>query len=297
MFILKKHTVPADTSHIRLIDYALEVFTIIPSRSSMKKIIRNGALLVNGEKIPSGSWVMEGQEITLYDLEQTPPKPYDLELDIIYEDEHLAVINKPAGIEVSGNKFKTIQNALVSNIEISKEDDALKWARPVHRLDRPTSGLLLVAKTSSSLMHLGQQLEKREIKKKYRAIVSGKIPDNGEITTPINGRQSLTTFNCISRHRSLKTSWISLVDLYPHTGRTHQLRIHMSSLGFPIVGEKNYVVGPILRGKGLFLSAVELSFIHLSTKKALTITVPQPPKFDLLIKREQHQWNKYNKKD
>ncbi len=295
MFIIQKHTVPSGVSKIRLLEYALEVFTIIPSRSSMKKIISRGALLVNGNKIPSGSWIVEGQEIVLIDLEHNPPKPYDLELEVVYEDEHLAVINKPAGIEVSGNKFKTIQNALVSKISISTEPDALKWARPVHRLDRPTSGLLLVAKTASTLMLLGQQLEKRKIHKKYRAIVAGNINDSGEINTSINGQEALSSYKCISRGRSLKTEWVSLVELYPHTGRTHQLRIQMADYGFPIVGDKQYGTGPILKGKGLFLAAVELRFSHPKTEKPISIKIEQPSKFDSFIESEERRWQSFNR--
>ena len=294
MFIIQQHKVPDGISKIRLLDYALMVFTTIPSKSSMKKVILKGALLVDGQKVPSGSWVLVGQELTLLDLEHNPPKPYELKLDIVYEDEHLAIINKPAGIEVSGNKFKTIQNALVSNISISTEPDALKWARPVHRLDRPTSGLLLVAKTASTLMLLGQKLEKQEIQKKYRAIVAGKIDDKGEISNSIAEQEALSSYNCISWCRSLKTHWLSLVELSPHTGRTHQLRIHMADYGFPIVGDKQYGDGPVLRGNGLFLAAVELSFKHPITEEKLTVKIEQPSKFNSLIEKEKLRWKQFN---
>ncbi len=295
MFVTQKHIVPEGTSKIRLLDYALTVFATIPSKSSMKKTIKKGGLLVNGISISSGSWISEGQLIELLDLEQNPPKPYHLELEIIYEDEHLAVINKPAGIEVSGNKFKTIQNALVSNIGISKEADALKWARPAHRLDRPTSGLLLVAKTATSLMKLGHQLENHEIQKRYRAIVAGNIIDEGKLTKPINNQDALTTFKCVNRYRSIKTDWISLIDCYPHSGRTHQLRIHLAEFGFPIVGEKQYCDGPILKGKGLFLASVGLVLYHPISNKLLDLSIKQPEKFDSFLSREQKNWeSKFN---
>ncbi len=294
MLVIEQHTVPEGVSKTRLLDYALEVFTTVPSRSSMKKVIKRSALLVDGKPGSSGSWVVENQEITLIDLELKSPKPLDIKLDIIFEDEHLAVINKPAGIEVSGNKYYTIQNALVANIKLSSEPDALKWARPVHRLDMPTSGLLLVAKTASAIMKLGQQLEKHEIHKKYYAIVAGKLDKSGEIATPIENQEALSHYNCVSHCHSLKMQWLSLVELSPLTGRTHQLRIHMADFGFPIVGDRQYGNGPLLKGKGLFLAAVELSFLHPITDEPISIKINPPKKFDALMEREELRWEKYN---
>ena len=294
MIIIQQHTVPKDVPRTRLLDYALQVFTTIPSRNSMKKVIKRGALLVDGQPGQASSWVLEKQQITLVDLEQKPPKPLDFKLEIVYEDEHLAVINKPAGIEVSGNKYYTIQNALVTNIAPSREPDALKWPHTVHRLDMPTSGLLLVAKTASALTKLGQQLEKREVQKKYRAIVAGRLPDSGDIITDINEQEAFTRFKCVGSCHSLKTQWLSLVELFPHTGRTHQLRIHMSEYGTPIVGDSQYGTGPLLKGKGLFLTAIELKFIHPHNNMPINIGIEQPTKFDALFEREERRWKRYN---
>ncbi len=294
MFVVEQHTVQKGIQKIRLLDYSLQMFATIPSRSSMKKVIKRGALLVDGKLGQSSSWVREGQHITLIDLELTPPKPLDINLEIIFEDEYLAIINKPAGIEVSGNKYYTIQNALVGNIKISTASDALHWARPVHRLDMPTSGLLMVAKTASALMKLGQQLENRKILKKYCAIVAGNSPDFGEIVTPIDGRKAKSSYTCIMRCHSLKTKWLSMIELSPHTGRTHQLRIHMSQLGFPIVGDRKYATGPLLKGKGLFLAAVELSLLHPITNVPLHFKVVPPNKFKALLDREERRWQTYN---
>lgn len=293
MFIIKEHRVPNDSSGIMLMDYALTIFPEFITRSSIKKAIKRGELLVDGKLESSGFRVKPYQIITLIDLEAKPPKPLDYPLDIIYEDEHLAVINKPAGIEVSGNSYFTIQNALVSNIKISAEQDALRWARPVHRLDRPTTGLLLVAKTKSSLINLGHQFENNLISKRYRALVAGYIPESGMMNTPIDGKDSITNYVCIKRSHSLKTEWISLVELFPQTGRKHQLRIHLAECGFPIVGEKQYGEGPVLRGKGLFLAAVELSFNQPKTKEAISISIDQPKKFDSFMKKEDLRWEEF----
>lgn len=294
MLILQQHIVPEGISRIRLLDYALQVFTTIPSRSNMKKVIKQGALLVDGQPGKKSDWVIEKQQITLVDLENKPPKPLDFKLEIIVEDEHLAIINKPAGIEVSGNKYYTIQNALVSNIKPSPEMDALKWPLPVHRLDMPTSGLLLIAKTASAVMNLGQQFESRKVKKKYHAIVAGNTPENVEINSTIEGHKALTSFKRIDRCHSLKTQWLSLIELVPHTGRTHQLRIHMADYGFPIVGDKKYGRGPILVGKGLFLTAVELSFLHPHKNTKMNCSISHPKKFDSLLEREERRWKEFN---
>lgn len=295
MLIIEQHTVPDNLERIRLLDYALLIFKTIPSRSGMKKVIKSGSILVDGQPGHPSSWVLEGQQITLVDLENRPPKPLNMNLEIIFEDEHIAVINKPSGIEVSGNKYYTIQNALVANISPSKEPDALKWPRPVHRLDMPTSGLLLVSKTASALMNLGQQFEKRGVQKTYRAIVAGNLSGSGEIDTQINGQDALTQYRFVSRCHSLKTEWLSLVDLMPYTGRTHQLRIHMANHGYPIVGDKLYGSGPLLVGKGLFLSSVILHFTHPQSGEPIKISINQPRKFDALFDREERRWKSYNK--
>jgi RluA family pseudouridine synthase len=295
MLILEQHTVPTGVPKTRLLDYALQVIKTVPSRSAIKKIIRREELLIDGIPGNSGSWVIANQQISLIDLELKPPKALDIKLDIIFEDEHIAIINKPAGIEVSGNKYYTIQNALVAKIKHSSEPDALKWARPVHRLDMPTSGLLLIAKTASAIMKLGQQLEKHEIQKKYSAIVAGNLPNSGEINTPINNQNALSSYKPVARCHSLKMQWLSLVKLTPHTGRTHQLRIHMAELGFPIVGDRQYGKGPLLKGKGLFLAAVELIFVHPYNNKPITVTINHPKKFNALMEREERRWMRYTK--
>ena len=297
MLILQEHTVPANLPKIRLLDYVLLIFSTIPSRSGMKKVIKSGSILVDGEIGHASSWVSEGQKISLVDLENKPPKPLNINLEIIFEDEHIAVINKPAGIEVSGNKYYTIQNALVASIKPSIELDALKWPRPVHRLDMPTSGLLLVAKTATALMNIGQQFEKRLVQKKYLAIVAGNLSGSGEIKSPIEDQEAQTQYRVVSNCHSLKTNWLSLVELFPHTGRTHQLRIHMANYGYPIVGDRLYGSGPLLRGKGLFLSAVAISFTHPKSNKPIEIHISQPKKFDTFLNKEEHRWNSYNKND
>tara|TARA_Y100000385_G_scaffold190801_1_gene197232 strand:+ start:7318 stop:8208 length:891 start_codon:yes stop_codon:yes gene_type:complete len=294
LIVIETYIVTEEMSNVRLIDCAFEVFEKILTKSSLKKFIKKGLILIDDKNAKSGDRLAVGMIVKLIDKEESPPKPLDFKLDIIFQDEHIAVINKPAGIEVSGNKYFTIQNALVANIKISKEIDALKWARPVHRLDYPTSGLLIVAKTKSALSNIGKQFENRTIRKKYRALLAGRLKKRGSINTAIANQNALTKYEVINYSRSLKTEWITEANLYPHSGRRHQLRIHMSNIGHPVVGDKNYGDGPILKGKGLFLSATDIELSHPKTGELILFSIEPPKKFKSFLMAQQKNWDKNN---
>jgi len=297
MIKLLEHTVPADFSQkIRLYDYIGEYFAShIPSRKGLKKVISKGELLINGERAYSGNWIAAGQHITLVDLELNPPKPFPLALEIIYEDDYLAIINKPAGISVSGNEYRTIQNAVVGQIGLSTQTDALKWARPVHRLDNPTSGLLLISKTSTTLIALGNMFKNKLIEKTYEAVVIGAMSQSQVINSKVEDKPAITHYEPMEQVRSLKNDLLTHVRLSPKTGRTHQLRIHLSRIGHPIMGDQQYgIEGQVFSEKGLFLAAVGLSFTHPITQVPLKINIPTPHKFISLLQREQRRWEKYN---
>jgi RluA family pseudouridine synthase len=289
------HQVPEGIVKIRLSDYVRTAFPSVVSRKGVSKAIKRGEVWINGTPAGSGDWVSTGQTLALVDLQQRPPKEYRLPLKVVFEDEYLAVINKPPGIEVSGNKFKTIENALAGNLSPSNLPDALPWPRPVHRLDYSTSGLLLVAKTAGAQVFLGQQFEERTIHKRYCAVVMGKLEAKGRVEESINECPATSDYIPVQTVPSLRSGHITLVDLYPITGRTHQLRIHMARIGHPIVGDQKYgSQGNVLKGKGLFLAAVELRFPHPVTQQEMTLSVDLPPKFGALLQREQTRWDKFN---
>lgn len=295
MIIKDTHLVPSHVHGIRLSDYVRIAFPDIPSRKAAAKALKRGEVWMNGTVASSGTWVAAGQELQWQDLQQRPPKAYHLKLGVVYEDDYLAVINKPPGIEVSGNKFKTVENALSSNLSASIQPDALPWPRPVHRLDYSTSGLLLAAKTAGALVFLGLAFETRKIHKRYAAVVSGIPLAAGKIAEPINGVPARSEFITKQTVPSLRSGHLTLVDLFPITGRTHQLRIHMASIGHPIVGDQKYgPEGNVLKGKGLFLAAVELNFPHPATHKETTVSIDLPAKFDSLLNREHTRWEKFN---
>ena len=293
MQILTQHKVPALTEEIRLSDYACGIFPQLVSRKSVKKAIKKGGLRVNGEVKSTAYWVQAGDEIQLFEQALRPPRSLAIDLEVLLEDEDLAVIHKPAGIVVSGNQYRTITNALPYNLRPSGLEDALAWPRPVHRLDQGTSGLLLIAKTALALVRLGQLLEGKSIRKYYRALCIGKLPPEGVIAFPIEGKASRSSYRNIRTVPSNKNEYLSLVELQPETGRTHQLRIHLSQLGYPILGDPLYgKEGHILKGKGLFLAAVALAFPHPRTGKHCQVSIPQPPRFDKRLTREAQMWEK-----
>lgn len=294
--ILRKNiVVTLENKGLRLDRFCCENFAEFPSKKSAYKAIKRGCILLDHKSAQPQWQVNLGQTITIIEEKRTIPPVYDFHFPVIFEDDYLAIIEKPAGIPVSGNYARTIERALSANLQPSKQLDALPWPRPVHRLDAPTGGLLICAKSAKAMMNLGQQFEKREVRKLYQAIASGNIADDGEVRTPLNERTAHTSFKTINRHRSLHDEWLSLVELTPHTGRTHQLRRHLAELGHPIIGDKKYGnQGHIYKEKGLFLWAIKLDFQHPCEPRKLNFKIDLPAKFKSYLKREQRRWESYH---
>jgi len=295
MKIIETHIVPENVEQTRLSDYAFGKIKSILSKKGIRKTIKRGELLVDGSKAKTGFWVKPGQKIELIEIEQTPPKPYKMEINKVFEDDYILVIDKPSGLLTSGNQFKTAVNAAVYHAKPSEAIDRLGWPKPVHRLDKATSGLLLFAKTAKAQNGLYKQFENKLIKKRYRAIVTGKIDVEGSIDLNIEDKIAVTRYRRVDVVESLQNQWISLVDLIPETGRTHQIRIHLSSIGHPIVGDKLYgTKGNTLKHKGLFLCAVKLEFIHPISLEPMVLEIESPYKFSAILNREKRRWKKYN---
>lgn len=278
-------------------NYAPTIFyDFIPSNTGIKKAIKRGQLLINGEIAKTGTYVQFGQVIELLETLQSQPKIFELSLEILFEDHHMAAIHKPAGFSVSGNAYKTIYNALPFNLEKSSEADALPWPTPAHRLDNQTSGILLIAKTKTAQISLGNQFENHTIQKKYCAVVIGEVLNNGKINSPIEDKTAETDFEVVTVVNSLRFEHLSLLNVFPKTGRTHQIRIHLASIDHPIFGDKLYVEEKMLhRGKGLFLCAKEILFLHPKSSEEINLKVEIPHKFESLLLREQRRWLNYNK--
>lgn len=183
-------------------------------------------------------------------------------LKILFEDDYLAVIHKPAGILVSGNSFKTIANALSQNIKRSSLADATV-PQPVHRLDYATTGVLVIGKTSTSIRLLNKLFEKKKVKKIYFALTIGEMKSQGEINSTIDGKLAHSIYKCCESVESKRFNKLNLVQLEPITGRRHQLRKHLLEIGNPILGDKDYGIhNLILNGKGLYLHAYSIHFEH-----------------------------------
>jgi len=160
------HKVPLQIEPIRFQDYGINIFNSVLTKSALKKTIKKRLITINGFPAATASFISGGEAIVLYEFEESLNKRrFELTLEVVYEDDFLAVINKPPGILVSGNKLKTIIHALPFNLKKSTQPDMLASPKPAHRLDFPTSGLLLVAKSSKSLVALGNMFEKKRFLK------------------------------------------------------------------------------------------------------------------------------------
>jgi len=243
---------------------------------------------VNNTIASTATYIRGGETIVLtIPEEQKPKKELRLKLKVLFEDDYLAIIHKPAGILVSGNGFKTITNALPQNLRPSQLSDATK-PQPVHRLDYETTGVLLVGKTNESIRKLNKLFEHKTIKKTYVAVTIGKMNPTGIINTVVDGKSAISKYTLLQSVTSKRFEALNLVELEPETGRKHQLRVHLSSIGNAILGDKKYgIENLILMRKGLYLHAYKLQFIHPFTQKTIEIKTELPKKFQKIFKSTQ----------
>jgi 23S rRNA pseudouridine1911/1915/1917 synthase len=289
-------TVEEEYKDLRLDVYLANALPEVPSRMFIKKMIEAGQVKVNGHLQKTKYKVAAGDRIDA-DIDEAVFAPKDIpaekmDLDIFYEDKDLAVINKPHGLTVhpaSGSHSGTLVNALMYHFqELSDVNGAV---RPgiVHRLDRDTSGLILIAKTNVAHARLGRQFEKHTIIKRYVARVQGKVQfDQGVIEVPLEqhkkyhdqrqvakegkGKEAVTLYQVLKRFPKS-----TLIALYPQTGRTHQLRVHMKHLGHPILGDDKY--GRKESFPRLALHAQSIAFSHPITKEYIEFSCPAPSEF------------------
>lgn len=286
--ILESHLVPEGTQKTRLQEYIKGQFELITTGKGLKKAIKRKEVLLNGIPRETGAWVNGGDEIMLIEYNRPPAKVLEIKLKILFEDDDLAVILKPGGLASSGNFFRTVEQALSHNLSISARPDALKFARVCHRLDASTSGLMLIAKTRSSLTKLKSAFQNKAVQKKYNAVVIGKAPPKAVYSAEIDGKEALTEALLIHQSPSRKNKYLSLLEVKPHTGRKHQIRKHLSDAGFPILGDALYgETGFILKGKGLFLCATNLDFAHPVSGELISFQIQAPPKFLKFMAKEE----------
>ncbi|MEL6941783.1 MAG: RluA family pseudouridine synthase, partial [Bacteroidota bacterium] len=256
------HQVPPLPNPIRLSDYTKGVFKTLPSRKGMKKAIQKGLVQVNDERATTALFLRGGEEIILYESEVEAKKPIlELPLKVLYEDDYLAVVNKPAGILVNGNKFHTVENALPFNLKASSQTDAFLRPQAIHRLDYPTSGVLLIGKTHEVTTALNKAFEYHKIAKTYYAIAIGEMEKEGIIEVLVDGKAAHSEYIVQQSVPSEKYGFLNIVQLFPKTGRRHQLRKHLAAIGHPILGDKAYgQEGLLSYGNGLYLHAYSIGF-------------------------------------
>jgi 23S rRNA pseudouridine1911/1915/1917 synthase len=185
------YIVPDGVTGIRLSNYAAGIFPGLATRSGLKKAIKRGEVLVRGEVATTATMLFAGNEIEWNKPDYVPRKLFDVELDVVYEDDYLAVVSKPAGIVVSGNRPDTLEHGLPAHLARSSQEDALPVFRAIHRLDSATSGLVIIAKTNHARVALGNMMEQKEIAKTYQAVVIGETPSQEFSMTLLEGKRQL----------------------------------------------------------------------------------------------------------
>ena len=285
------HQVKGIKEPTRIVDYIGDVFAMLGSRSAARKAIAENRVKMNGKKVYPSDMIKDGDIISLTGTGIAKAKKFDFEIEQVYEDDHLIIVNKPAGIAVNGDRNKTVENALAGAIKKSNLEDALPRPVAVHRIDVPTKGLVMLAKSKSALIKLSKAFETNQIDKEYYAVVHGKPQHSGVITKPIEGKKSESRFQLDRIVPSRNFENLSMVKLKPITGRTHQLRIHMASIGHLIVGDRLYAKeNKTILGKGLFLCACKISFEHPHTLKRTVVSIKPPTKFIRLLNREEERY-------
>lgn len=272
------------------------------TRSFIQQLIKQHKVKVDMQDVKCNYRLKEGQVIYLQVDEIKPLnlEPETMPLDIIYEDDDLLVINKQKGLVVhpgAGNHQHTLVNALLAYSD--SLSDINGYFRPgiVHRLDKDTSGLLVCAKNNKTHLFLSEQLKDKRCYRKYYALVSGVLPnDEGEIIAPIgrdyhnrqkmavvaDGKEARTLFKVIKRYNDM-----TLVSCELKTGRTHQIRVHLAYIGYPILNDSKYSNHQLLNTNGQFLHAYYLSFVHPKNGKRLAFECSLPDYFmDYLTKKE-----------
>ena len=271
------------------------------TRSHIKKLCDNGNVSVNGNVCKSNRVLKLGDDVsvTLPEVKNLDISPENIPLEIIYQDNDVAVINKPQGMTVhagNGTNGSTLVNALLYHLDNLSGINGIVRPGIVHRIDKNTSGLLVVAKNNVAHLSLAKQLEEKTCKRVYFALLEGNVKDdNGRIATFIgrnpkdrtkmavltSGRDAVTDYKVLERFNGY-----SLCEFSLHTGRTHQIRVHAKHIGHPVVGDMEYgFKNQKFKLNGQLLHAGKLSFVHPTTNQKVTFECPLPDYFEKVLKK------------
>lgn len=293
-----KHIVEAEDALKRLDKYITEKEEEL-SRSRIQGLIETSSIQVNGMAAKANYKVKEQDQILILveDDRELEVEAEDIPLDIRYEDADVIVINKPKGMVVhpaNGNQKGTLVNALLFHCKDLSGINGVLRPGIVHRIDKDTTGLLIVAKNDVAHASLSQQLQTKTVNRLYYALVHGVIPhDFGTIDAPIgrdvndrqkmavtanNSKDARTHFKVIERFQEY-----TLVECRLETGRTHQIRVHMQYIGYPVVGDEKYSYRKTMKTNGQLLHAYQLTFQHPRTKEQVTVDAPLPKQFEDIL--------------
>ena len=301
---MQKTIVVEENESMRLDTYISNKISEI-SRMTVKRLLEENKILVNG-KLPKASYKVSKNdkiEIQIDEPKEIKLEAQDIPVEVIYEDKDIIVVNKPKGLVVhpaNGNPDGTLVNAIMAICKDSLSGIGGE-IRPgiVHRLDKDTSGLLIVAKNDVAHVKLSEQIKNREVKKIYIALVRGTVPENeATINMPIgrstkdrkkmavtkNGKEAITHFKVLERYTTNNGTY-TLLEIKIDTGRTHQIRVHMAEIGYPVIGDAVYSNGKNEFGvEGQCLHAKSLEFKHPITGKDMKLEAPLPEYFENIIK-------------
>ena len=298
---MKEYVINLDTENVRL-DKVITMLDSELSRSMIQKMLDDQKILVNGKKEKASYKTKLNDKIQVEKViaKEIELKAQDIPIEIIYEDSDIIVVNKPKGMVVhpaNGNPDGTLVNAIMNICKDSLSGIGGE-IRPgiVHRIDKDTSGLLIIAKNDKAHINLSEQIKNREITKKYVALVRGVIKENNAtIDMPIgrsdkdrkkmavrkDGKNAVTHFDVIKRYNGY-----TYLDIKIDTGRTHQIRVHLSQIGYPIVGDSVYSNGRNPFGvEGQMLHAKSLEFKHPITGEVLKLEAPLPKYFEDVLNK------------
>lgn len=270
------------------------------SRSYIQNQIKKGIITVNTEIVKTGYTLKLGDIISIndFEVETLNLKPVDLDLDIVYEDDDIAVINKPQGLVVHpANSYKdaTLVHGLLHQMDNLSDINGVVRPGIVHRIDKDTSGLLVVAKNDQSHQLLSQMMKEHEVRRSYIAFVYGNFNETkATINAPIgrspknrlkmavvkDGKEAITHFEVLTQNEQF-----AIVKCDLETGRTHQIRVHFAYINHPIVGDPTYGPKKVYGDEGQFLHAYELTFMHPIKKELMTFKVDMPSNFYDFLKK------------
>jgi 23S rRNA pseudouridine1911/1915/1917 synthase len=294
-----EHIIPEEQSGER-IDKILAGLNEEWSRTQVQQWIKEGHVLVNGQKIKTNYKCTQDDEIVIEipEPEELDVIPEEMPLDIYFEDQDVLVVNKPKGMVVHpapGHLTGTLVNGLMAHCKDLSGINGVMRPGIVHRIDKDTSGLLMVAKNDLAHESLVNQLVEKTVTRKYKAIVHGVIPhDHGTIDAPIardpkerqsmavidNGKKAVTHFKVLDRFNDY-----TFIECQLETGRTHQIRVHMKYIGYPLVGDPKYGPRKTLDIGGQALHAGVLGFIHPRSKEYLEFEAPLPEYYQQLLEQ------------